>query len=165
MPPHTYAPGQFPRTPPYPPARRSRKQVWIIVSIIGLSVLLLCGAGGWAFYNIFTAVSQQVNGASQVVQDFYHNLQNNDENDAYFDLQINGLTSNTFFQNVQAVVSQYGPLTSFKLDSTSVSSNTSLARWQITEDITRQRASYTVPITVDSIDGGWKITVIDLSKF
>jgi hypothetical protein len=166
MPAPTYAPGQYPGVmPPYSPVRRSRKHIWIIVSIISASVLLLCGAGGWAFYSIFTAVSQQVNGATQLVQDFYQHLQTHDENNAYFDLQIDGLTSNAFFLRVQGVVSQYGSLTSFKLDSTSFSSNAGLSRWQITEDVTRQYASYTVPVSVDSINGGWKITAIDLSKF
>jgi len=166
LPAPTYAPGHYPgMMPPYPPVRRSRKHIWIIVSIISVSVLLVCGAGGWAFYNIFNTVSQQVNGATQLVEDFYQRLQNNDQNNAYFDLQINGLTSDAFFQQVQTVIAQYGSLTSFKLDSTSFSSNTGSLRWQITVDVTRQHASYAVPVRVDNINGAWKITEIDLSKF
>jgi len=166
MPAPTYAPGHYPgMMPPYPPVRRSRKHIWIIVSIISVSVLLVCGAGGWAFYNIFNTVSQQVNGATQLVEDFYQRLQNNDQNEAYIDLQINGLTSGAFLQQVQTVIARYGSLTSFNLDSTSFSSNAGSLRWQIMMDVTRQHASYTVPVRVDSINGAWKITEIDLSKF
>jgi hypothetical protein len=166
MPASIYAPGQFPgMMPPMSPVRRSRKQIWIIVSIISVSVLLVCGAGGWAFYNIFNAVSQQVNGATQVVEDFYQNLQSNDETNAYFDLHIDRLTSNAFIQQAQTVVSQYGSLVSFKIDTTSFSSNTSSLRWQITVDVTRRHNSYSVPLSVDNINGTWKITAINLSQF
>jgi hypothetical protein len=147
---------------PPPPVRGSRRQRLIIIAIIGASVLLLCGAGSWALYNIFGAVSQQVGGATQVVQDFYQHLQKQDYNGAFSDLQINGLTENTFTQKAQAVDSQYGMIITFNISSTSASSTSG---WQMTVSVTRHNASYDVPVSLTSINGNWVISVIDLNKF
>ncbi|HLX58596.1 MAG TPA: hypothetical protein VKR83_16380 [Ktedonobacteraceae bacterium] len=151
-----------------PPVKRSRGQTWIIVSIIGVSVLLLCGAGSWALYNIFGAVYQQVNGATQVVQDFYQHAQKQDYSGAYADLQISGLTLNTFTQKARAVNAQYGTITSFNINAAAFNSSTSApntSSWQVTVSVTRQLASYNVPISINTINGNWIISQINLSKF
>jgi hypothetical protein len=142
------------------PARRSRKQTWIIVSIILGCVLLLCGAGSWALYNVVGTVFQQVSGAPQVVQDFYQQVQSQNYNAAFDDVQISGQTLETFTQAAQALDTQYGPVKSFQLGSTNPG-----ATWQITVSVTRTKATYAVFISVDNANGTWKITGIDLTRF
>ena len=142
--------------------------MWIIVAIIGASVLLLCGLGSWALANIYGAVSQQGVGANQVAQDFYQHMLQQDYNGAYADLQINGLTASAFIQDAQSVDARYGQVASFNIDTTSfnsANSATSATHWQMTVHVTRQQTTYSVQISVDNVNGGWKITSIDLSKF
>jgi hypothetical protein len=161
-----YAPGQY--SAMRLPATNSRRQTWIIVAIIGASVLLLCGAGGWALSTIFGAVSQEAIGANQVVQDFYQHVLHQDYSGAYADLHINGLTTSVFAQNAQAIDTRYGQIASFNINSTSfnsASSTPNVIHWQITVNITRLHTSYSVPVSVDEINGNWLITAINLYKF
>jgi len=147
-----------------PPTSRSRKQTWVIISIIGVCVLLLCGGGGWALYNVVGAVFQQVSGAPQVVQDFYQQVQSQNYTAAFNDLQISGQTATTFSKEAKALDTQYGPLQSFQIGATSISSSNTSA-WQITVSITRTRAAYAVILSVNNAGGSWKITGLDLTKF
>jgi hypothetical protein len=168
--PPVYTSARYPYPGMIPPdtARMARRQTWIIVAILSASVLLLCGAGSWALVNIFGAVSQQVVGANQVAQDFYQQLLQQDYNRAYADLQIKGLTASVFSRNAQAMNSQYGQITSFNIDTTSFNSANSApntTHWQIIVNVTRHQTSYRVPVSVDYINGSWKITSIDLNKF
>lgn len=57
------------------PVKRPRKRTWVIVAIIAAVVLLLCGLAGWAFYSLFSTVAQQMNGITNVAQDFYQHMQ------------------------------------------------------------------------------------------
>ncbi|HVB74158.1 MAG TPA: hypothetical protein VNE38_11445 [Ktedonobacteraceae bacterium] len=168
MQPTYYAPGQYRDMVPPPPVRRSHRQLWVIVAIISVSALLLCGAGSWALFNVFGALYQQANTGTPVVQDFYQNLLSQNYSGAYADLQINRLTSATFIQEAQAVNSQYGQIVSFNIDTTAFNASNSApntTHWQVTVNVTRQYASYSVPVVTDSINGNWLITSIDLSKF
>jgi len=161
-----YTPAQYPGA--MPPGTSSRKQTWVIIAIICASVLLLCGAGGWALSNILGAISQQVNSANLVVQDFYQHMLHQDYTGAYADLQIKGLTASTFTKDAQALDSQYGQIVSFSLDAVPFNSSTSATNtthWQVTVHVTRQQASYTVSVSVDAIIGSLLITAIDLNKF
>lgn len=162
----SYTPAQYPGV--MPPGASSRKQTWIIIAIICASVLLLCGAGGWALSNILGAVSQQVNSPNLAVQDFYQHMLHQDYTGAYADLQIKGLTASTFTKDAQALDSQYGQISSFSLDAAPINSSTSASNtthWQLTVHVTRQQASYTVSVSVDTINGSLLITAIDLNKF
>ena len=163
-----YAPGQPQYPGMVPAASAARRQTWIIVAIISASVLLLCGAGSWALANIFGAVSQQEIGANQVAQDFYQHMLQQDYNGAYADLQISGLTASAFAQDAQSMNAQYGQISSFSIDTTSFNSANSApdaTHWQFTVHVTRQQITYSVQVPVDSINGSWKITSIDLNKF
>src|SRR5216684_4054899 len=149
-----YTPAQYPGA--MPPGTSSRKQTWVIIAIICASVLLLCGAGGWALSNILGAISQQVNSANLVVQDFYQHMLHQDYTGAYADLQIKGLTTSTFTKDAQALDSQYGQIVSLSLDAVPFNSSTSATNtthWQVTVHVTRQQASYTVSVSVDAING------------
>jgi hypothetical protein len=127
------------------PVIASRRQGWIIAAIIGVSALLLCGLGIWALVTIYGAVSEQGVSANQVAQDFYQRV-----------LQ----------QDAQSVDARYGPVTSFSIDTTSFNSaSSSETHEQITVHVTRPQATYNVQVSLDSINGKWKINGIDLSKF
>ncbi|MGH2495896.1 MAG: hypothetical protein ACRDIV_14460 [Ktedonobacteraceae bacterium] len=163
-----YMPGQHQYPGTMPPASAARRQTWVIVAIISASVLLLCGAGSWALVNIFGAVSQQQIGANQVAQDFYQQMLQQDYNGAYADLQISGLTASAFTQDAQSMNAQYGQISSFSIDTTSFNSANAApnaTHWQFTVHVTRQQTTYSVQVPVDSINGSWKITSIDLNKF
>jgi hypothetical protein len=159
------ASGWYP--PPGKSVRRSRKQTWIILSIIAVCVLLLCGGGGWAIYNVAGAIFQQVNGATQVVQDFYTHVQQQDYAGAFEDLQLTGETADDFTKKAQAVDQQYGILHSFSVGISSLSSNSSANSnaWQVTVQATRSSNSYPVIVSVESINGTWKIVDLDLNRF
>ncbi len=163
-----YSPGHHQYAGMMPPIRTSRGQTWVIVTIIGVSVLLLMGAGIWALANIYGGVSQQGVGANQVAQDFYQHMLQQDYNGAYADLQMNGLTASAFTQDAQSVDARYGQVASFTIDTTSLNSANSAStatHWQVTVNVTRQQTAYSVQISLDNINGSWKITSIDLNKF
>lgn len=156
----------------YPPAgkavrRRSRRQTWIILSIIAVCVLLLCGGGGWAIYNVAGAIFQQVNGATQVVQDFYTRVQQQDYASAFQDMQLKGETAGDFTKKAQAVDQQYGMLRSFSVGISSLTSNAGANSnaWQVTVQVTRASNSYPVIVSVDNMNGTWKIVDLDLNRF
>ena len=167
----SYTPGHYPHPGMMSPSGTSRGQTWVIVAIIGASVLLLLGAGSWALANIYGAVSQQGVGANQVAQDFYQHVLQQDYSGAYADLQINGLTASVFTQDAQSDDARYGQVASFNIDTTSLNSAnsasaaTNATHWQMTVHVTRQQTTYSVQVAVDNINGSWKITSIDLNKF
>jgi hypothetical protein len=164
----SYTPGYYRQPGMVSPTGTSRRQTWVIVMIIGVSVLLLVGAGIWALANIYGGVSQQGVGANQVAQDFYQHMLQQDYSGAYADLQISGLTANTFTQDAQSVDARYGQVTSFNIDASSFNSANSASaatHLQVTVHITRSQTTYSVQIPLDNIHGIWKITSLDLSKF
>lgn len=162
--------------PPYgygqlgqPPVKKSRRWVWILVSVLGVILLATCGLCGWGAYSLFSSVYQQVSGSLTVVDDFYSNLQAENYSAAYSDLaprgQIIGLTEVEFTSQARKLDSQYGPITSFVLGqpafSTSSNSQPDLTRFTITVDIKRTHLSYTALLTVNKINGTWKIIEYD----
>jgi len=133
-----------------------------------LRLLLLVGASIWALANIYGGVSQQGVGANQVAQDFYQHMLQQDYSGAYADLQINGLTASAFRHDAQSIDARYGQVASFNIDTTSFNSANSAStatHLQVTVHVTRPQATYSVQIPLDNIDGSWKITGLDLSKF
>lgn len=140
--------------------------MWIIVAIISASALLLCGLGSWALATIYGAVSVQGTNANQVAQDFYQHILQQDYHGAYADLNISGLTASAFQQDARSVDAQYGLVASFSIDTTSFNSaNAAEKHEQITVHVTRQQATYSVLVSLESVNGSWKISTIDLSKF
>src|SRR5579859_1546947 len=60
-----YAPSRYPHPPIVSPIATSRRQAWVIVAIISVSVILLVGAGIWAVATIYGGVSEQGMSANQ----------------------------------------------------------------------------------------------------
>ena len=94
--PPTYYPGM------QPPLKKSYKWVWITVSIFSVAILVTFGLCGWAFYQLFNTVVQQQMGATDVVNSYFKNVQNQQYTSAYQNLQITGLTEEDFISKAQA---------------------------------------------------------------
>lgn len=152
-----------------PPVKKSRRWLWILLSVLGVIMLASCGLCGWGAYTFVSSTYQQVSGALNVVDDFYSNLQAENYSAAYSDLapqgQIIGLTQSQFTVQASKLDQQYGPVTSFVLGQPSFSNDANtgpnLSRFTITVDIKRTRLSYTALVTVKKIGGTWKITQYD----
>jgi hypothetical protein len=156
--PPTYYPGI------QPPVKKSYKWVWIIVSIFSLAFLVTCGLCGWGFYQLFSIVYQQETGATDVVNNYFQDVQNQRYTHAYQDLQIQGLTLSDYITKAQDSDTQNGSLLSFVVGQPTFDSSSSgpdLSHWRYTVDVTRAKDSYPVLVTVQKIGGSWKITYID----
>jgi hypothetical protein len=158
-----YSPQQFPGV--QPPAKKSYKWVWIVASVFAVVALISCGLCGWAFYQFFNTTYQQVSGATDVVNSYFQDIQDQRYTHAYQYLQISGLTQDGYIAKAQASDIQNGLLLSFVTEQPTFNSNSSsgldLSRWRVTVDITRAKTSYPVLLTVQNIGGSWKITYID----
>ncbi len=158
-----YPPAQFPGM--QPPPKKSYKWVWIVVSIFSVAFLVSCGLCGWAFYQLFNTTYQQESGAIDIVNNYFHHVQNQRYSIAYQDLQISGLSQDDYITKAQASDSQNGLLLSFVVErptfATNPGSGPDLSQWRFTVDVTRANTSFPVLLTVQNIGGSWKITYID----
>lgn len=166
-------PGAEPYPYAYPvaptPARRSRKLVWIVVSIFSAILLLSCGLCSWGAYSIFSSAYQQVSGSMNVVNDFYSNLQAQRYTQAYNDLapqgSISDLTMSQFTQQAQTLDSQDGAIVSYTPNqptlSTAPGQTPDLSHFTITVSIQRAKLSYTSLLTLQDVAGDWKIVDFD----
>lgn len=159
-----FPPPQFPLA--QPPVKRSRKWVWIIVSIFGAALLIVCGLCSWAFYDLFNTTFQQVSGATNIVHEYYRHVQRQEYAAAYQDLQVSGLSLTDFTQQAQNSDTQNGLLQSFTVEQPSFSTDPNsggpdLSTWRVTADVTREKTAYPVLLTVHEIGNAWKITYFD----
>jgi len=166
-------PTNAPPLPPYlvapPPVKRSRKWIWFVVITLSVAFLGSVGLCGWAFSSIFTATFQQATGSVIVVNDYYTAIQAQNYAAAYSYLapqgQISGLTQDQFVQQAQNRDTLYGVVVSYVLGQSSFASNPStgpdLSYMTITVNVTRNRLSYSVLLTVHQVGGSWKITDFD----
>jgi hypothetical protein len=147
------------------PIKKSYKWVWIVVSIFSLGFLVTCGLCGWGSYQLFDTVIKQETGATDVVNNYFQDVQHQRYAQAYQDLQINGLTPENYSKQAQASDTQNGLLLSYVVGQPTFGTNSNtgpdLSHWRYTVDITRAKNSYPVLIAVEKIGGSWKITYID----
>lgn len=154
---------------PQPPAKKSRRWVWVLVAVISVFVLAGCGLCAWASYNIFNSTYQQVSGAINVVNDFYTDLQSKNYTAAYSDLapqgQISGLTLAAFTTQAQQLDEKEGPVASFILSQpsfrTDPNSGPDLSHFTMVVAVKRTHSSYNVLFSLAKINGTWKITEYD----
>ena len=162
------------QVPPYPPThypgmqppiKKSYKWVWIIVSIFSVAFLVTCGLCGWGVYELFNSVIKQETGATDVVNNYFQDVQNQRYVHAYQDLQISGLTLEDYSMQAHSSDTQNGSLLSFVVGQPTFDTNSStgpdLSQWRYTVDVTRAKTSYPVLVTVEKVGGSWKITYID----
>jgi hypothetical protein len=162
-----------PALPP-PPVKRSRAWIWIVVAFFSLAVLAVCGGCAWAFYAILGPATQQVSGATTVVNDYYSNIKAQNYTAAYLDLSLNNqnsLTQEQFVQQAQARDVQYGRVTSYLLAGLSPSPSMTgtdpfNSTFTATVDVTRCKGesstshscfNYNAVLTLQKVAGQWKI--------
>jgi hypothetical protein len=147
------------------PIKKSYKWVWIIVSVFSVGFLATCGLCGWGAYQLFDTVITQETGATDVVNAYFQDVQNQRYEHAYQNLQISGLTLEDYTKQAQASDTQNGLLLSFAVEQptfdTNANSGPDLTRWSYTVNVTRAKTSYPELVTVEKIGGSWKITYID----
>ena len=160
--------------PPYGPIRypgmqaqvkKSYKWVWIVVAILSVSLLAMCGLCGWGVYQLFDTIVKQETGATDVVNTYFQDVQNQRYTQAYQNLQISGLTLESYETQAKASDLQNGSLLSYVAEQPTFGTNSSsgpdLSQWSYTVKVTRALNSYPVLVTVENIGGIWKITYID----
>lgn len=165
-------PSYPPPRPAYPPpyqtprggtARRSRTWVWIVVVVLSVG-LVGCGLLSWGAYTIFSTAYQSASGSIQVVEDFYSNLQSQDYQAAYHDLDMPKLTLAQFTQQAQQADLQNGAIQSYELQQPSISISQNapdISHFSYTVQVTRPHASYSALIEVSQEGKSWKITNFD----
>ncbi|MHB8600393.1 MAG: hypothetical protein ACYDER_26740 [Ktedonobacteraceae bacterium] len=161
-----------PFVPPYerrPTMRKSRRWLWITLSIVGAVMLLTCGLCSWAAYNFLAPAVQGVSGSLNVVNDYYGNLQTKNYAAAFGDIntqyELSSLTETKFAQEASARDSQYGPILSFTPGQPAYASTPNggfdFTRFTISVDVKRAKLSYTTTFYLRKIGSNWKITNFD----
>lgn len=167
-----YPPAYPPFVPPYerrPPVRKSRRWLWITLSIVGAVLLLTCGLCSWAAYNFLAPAVQGVSGSLNVIDDYYGNLQTKNYAAAFGDIntqyELSSLTETKFAQEASTRDSQYGPLLSFTPGQPAYASTPNggfdFTRFTVSVDVKRVKLSYTTTFYVRKIGNNWKITNFD----
>jgi len=168
------APALAPPALPPTPVKRSRAWIWIVVAFFSLALLATCGGCVWAFYAILGPATQQLSGATRVVNDYYGNIEAQNYMAAYLDLSLNNqnsLAQEQFVQQAQARDVQYGRVTSYLLAGLSPSpSKTGTdpfnSTFTATVDVTRCKGesstsrscfNYNAVLTLQKVAGRWKI--------
>ncbi len=162
-----------PPLPPPTPVKRSRAWIWIVGAFFSLALLAACGGCIWAFYAVLGPATQQISGATDVINDYYSNIKAQNYAAAYLDLSLNGqnpLTQDQFVQQAQARDTQYGRVTSYLLAGLSsnlaTGTNSSALTLTATVDVTRCKgasstgrscSSYNTVLTLQKVAGRWKI--------
>jgi hypothetical protein len=143
-----------------PQPRRSRKTLWITLSVVGVVLLFLCGLCGW---NIVAPVFQDTSAAINVATDYYQNVENGQYSAAYAYVQINNLTEAAFAQQAQAREAQYGQISSFELNAPSaqISDDGTITAYTMTVSVVRAKDSYSAQLTLQDFGGTWKITAFN----
>ena len=156
------------------PVKRSRAWIWIVVAFFSFALLAACGGCVWAFYAILGPATQQLSGATRVVNDYYGNIEAQNYAAAYLDLSLNNqnsLTQEQFVQQAQARDVQYGRVTSYLLAGLSPSPSTTgtdpfNSTFTTTVDVTRCKGesstshscfNYNAVLTLQKVAGRWKI--------
>ncbi len=161
-----------PPRPAYPPSgppsrtggsQRSRLWIWIVVAVLSVG-LVGCGLLGWGAYTIFNAAYQSTSGSLQAVDDFYGNLQSQNYQAAYSDLNMPNVTLTQFTQQARQADQENGIIQSYQPQTPSfgISQNApDLSHFSYVVAVTRAHKSYSARISVSQEGSAWKITGYD----
>ena len=166
LPPNQFQPGPSPFQIPPPRRRTSRKTLWIVFSIVGAVLLLSCGLCTWGAVSFFGPVVQGATAITNVATDYYQNIEAQEYQAAYADVQVNGLTQSAFTQQAEQRDTLLGSVSSFEITgATPVTSDTdtstNFTEYSVTLTIHRPRSSYTVHLDIQNKSTLWKITSFD----
>jgi hypothetical protein len=155
------------QTPPeQPPVKRSRAWIWIVSSILAVTLIASISLCGWGISSIFGSTTQKLTGALNVVDNYYSAIQHKQYDKAYSYLapqgNIQNLTVAQFTKQAQDQDRQLGDVSSYTSDMPSYSvdpqTGPDLTHLTIPVEVTRGQHTYTVQLTVVETDGQWKIT-------
>jgi hypothetical protein len=173
-----YGPGTGQLPPPFmpvppalstPPVRKSRKWMWIVITMLAGVLVLSCGLCTWAGYMLVAPTVQDETSALALVNNYYDAIQARNYTAAYSYLApkgtINGLTREQFIQQAEARDTRYGPVHSYTPGQPSINGNTggnspgslNLSHLTITVNVTRTQLKYPVALSLEKINGTWKI--------
>ena len=144
------------------PPKKQRRWLWIVLGIVVVP-LLVCGGGGLLVFYLGTH-----NGATDVANQYYTAVKNQDYNTAftYLDtsnLTLNGqpLTQSLYIQGAGLIDQTKGKLTAYSITNTSLNSNNGVNTAMLTVSETRNGAPYDVHVQLKQESNGWKITSLD----
>jgi hypothetical protein len=175
--PYQFQPGMPPAANPFQPGpspfqarpprkRASRKTLWIVFSIVGAVLLLTCGLCSWGAVSFLGPVVQGATAITNVVTDYYQDIEANEYAPAYADLQVTGLTQSVFTQQAQQRDTLLGSVSSFEVtgatpDTSDSDTSTNFTEYSVTLTIHRPGSSYPVHLVLHSESTLWKITSFD----
>lgn len=164
-----YPPPFVPSYEQRPPVKKSRRWLWITLSIVGAVLLITCGLCSWAAYSFFAPAVQGVSGSLNTVDDYYGNLQSKDYAAAFGDIntqyELSSLTQAQFVKEASARNNQYGAILSYTPGQPAYASTPNggfdFTRFTISVDVKRAKLSYTTTLYLRKIGNNWKITNFD----
>jgi hypothetical protein len=154
---------------PTPPVRKSRKWMWVVITMLAGVLVLSCGLCTWAGYMLVAPTIQDETSALSLVNNYYDTIQARNYTAAYSYLApkgtISGLTREQFIQQAEARDTRYGPVHSYTPGQASINGNTggnspgslNLSHLTITVNVTRTQLKYPVALSLEKINGTWKI--------
>jgi hypothetical protein len=152
-----------------PPVRKSRKWMWIVISMLAGVLVLSCGLCTWAGYILIAPTIQDETTALSLVNNYYDAIQARNYTAAYSYLApkgtINGLTREQFVQQAEARDTRYGPVQSYTPGQAGINGNPggnspgslNISHLTITVNVTRTQLKYPVALSLEKINGTWKI--------
>ncbi len=152
-----------------PPVRKSRKWMWIVISMLAGVLVLSCGLCTWAGYMLVAPTIQDETTALSLVNNYYDAIQARNYTAAYAYLApkgtINGLTREQFVQQAEARDTRYGPVQSYTPGQAGINGNPggnspgslNISHLTITVNVTRTQLKYPVALSLEKINGTWKI--------
>jgi hypothetical protein len=163
--PSTYPPPSY-GVPSYtqPPARKSRRLLWIILGSVGLLVVLIVAG----IIGLVALINH--NPGTDVVNGYYTAIKNQNYSQAYSylapNLTLNSsqttLTQDVFVQGLQGVDGQKGKVSNYTITSTSLNSNNGTSSGTYIVSVTRNGAPYNVHLNLQQDSNGqWKIISFD----
>ncbi|GCE05290.1 hypothetical protein [Dictyobacter aurantiacus] len=150
-----------------PPARQSRKWLWILLSVLALIVIGSCGLCAWASSSLISQPFSAAFGSTQLVTDYYSALQNKQYTQAYSYLSpqgsLTGLTRDQFVSQATQRDELYGPVLRYTPSQPQINSynGDNLDSMSMDIMVSRQKKSYTTHLQLKLINNQWKIVSYD----
>ena len=163
-------PGQVPPFGSPPQKKKSYRWLWITISILAVLLLAACGFCGWSFYNFFASAIGPAENTVNVANNYYAALQSKDYSSAFGYVTPQGtlgdLTLDSFTKQAQDTDTRFGAIRSFKATMGNFSTDSSktsvdLSRFTVVVNVTREKQSYSVLLTLQKSGSTWKIVDFD----
>ncbi len=145
-----------------PPQKKSRKTLWIVLSIIGGILVLSCAACGLIFAGVIK-IGTQVAGPSLAISTYYEDLktQNYAQAYTYLDPQLltvggQAVTVDIYATAEASIDKQFGPVTNFTL--TNIQAQTDSATITVRETRNQTRD---IIYTLRRVGDAWKISGVN----